>query len=208
MLTAVTLIVIGYLAVQVHDHRSPTQLNVYIGSRHHAINGHRQDADDQPLLSIEVHIGHPGPQPLPGGIPRLIHQTWKDEHVPDKFGDWPSSWKQHNPDWVYTLWTDDDNRRLVQRHYPWFLDTYDSLKHPVMKSDAARFFYLHRYGQLCLVCSPVVNSLDTRYGGVYADLDFECIRSLDELLSPHRGTVLAQMGQNTSFEHSLPYVKW
>lgn len=145
MLTSVTLIVIGYLAVQVHDHRSPTQLNVYIGSKHHGINGDQQHADDQPLLSIEVHVGNLGPPPLPGGIPRLIHQTWKDQHVPEKFGDWPLSWKEHNPDWVYTLWTDDDNRRLVERYYPWFLPTYDSLNHPVMKSDAARFFYLHRY---------------------------------------------------------------
>lgn len=56
------------------------------------------------------------------------------------------------------------------------------------------------------IYQPPTKKNTTRYGGVYADLDFECIRSINELLSPHRGAVLAQMGKNTSFEHSLPYV--
>ena len=44
------------------------------------------------------------------------------------------------------LWTDDDNRQLVKEHYPWFLDTYDSLPKPVMKADASRYLYMHHIG--------------------------------------------------------------
>ena len=44
------------------------------------------------------------------------------------------------------LWTDEDNRRLVTDHYPWFLDTYDSLPKPVMKADASRYLYMHHIG--------------------------------------------------------------
>ena len=44
------------------------------------------------------------------------------------------------------LWTDEDNRRLVTEHYPWFLDTYDSLPKPVMKADASRYLYMHHMG--------------------------------------------------------------
>ena len=44
------------------------------------------------------------------------------------------------------LWTDDENRRLVTEHYPWFLDTYDSLPKPVMKADASRYLYMHHIG--------------------------------------------------------------
>lgn len=89
MLTAVALFTIGYLAMQLHDHRPSTQINLHIGNSHHNHIHGAELADDRPLLSIDVHISHRAPKPLPGGMPRLIHQTWKDEHVPKKFGHWP-----------------------------------------------------------------------------------------------------------------------
>ena len=61
------------------------------------------------------------------------------------------------------LWTDEDNRALVQHHYPWFLATYDAMSRNVSRADAARYLYMHRYGGgvhtctacLCLhQCSP------------------------------------------------------
>ncbi len=83
-----------------------------------------------------------------------------------------------------------------------------------MKSDAARLFYMHRYDggssrtvrRACCVWCVHTRTRAHRHGGVYADLDFECLRSLDPLLGGLQGPVLAQMGHNTSFEHSLPYV--
>ena len=50
------------------------------------------------------------------------------------------------PEYLCRLWTDEDNRRLVTEHYPWFLDTYDSLPKPVMKADASRYLYMHHIG--------------------------------------------------------------
>jgi hypothetical protein len=44
------------------------------------------------------------------------------------------------------LWTDDDNRALVQHHYPWFLATYDAMALNVSRADAARYLYMHKYG--------------------------------------------------------------
>ena len=34
----------------------------------------------------------------------------------------------------------------MTEHYPWFLDTYDSLPKPVMKADASRYLYMHHMG--------------------------------------------------------------
>ncbi len=80
---------------------------------------------------------------LRGGIPALIHQSWKDENIPPIFQNWPDSWRTHHSEWQYHLWTDEDNRALIQYKYPWFFKTYDALQ-GVMQADFARLFYMHR----------------------------------------------------------------
>jgi mannosyltransferase OCH1-like enzyme len=35
----------------------------------------------------------------------------------------------------YVLWTDDDNRNLVERYYPDYLPTYDSLPKEIYRAD-------------------------------------------------------------------------
>ena len=58
---------------------------------------------------------------------------------------------------VSRLWTDEDNRKLVLDHYPWFLDTYDALPKPVMKADSVRYLYMHHLGgeSHATACSPM-----------------------------------------------------
>lgn len=98
-------------------------------------------------------------------IPKIIHQTWKTEDIPeDTFRkDWQDTWKEL-PGFEYRFWTDEDNRALIEEHYPWFLEQYDAYDVPIKRADAARYFILHKYG------------------GIYADLDLACLRPLDELL--------------------------
>ncbi|QKV94833.1 glycosyltransferase [Streptomyces sp. NA02950] len=98
-------------------------------------------------------------------IPSLIHQTWKDTDVPPRWRAWAASWRRHHPDWEYRLWTDADNRAFLEKHYPWFLPVYDGYPEPIMRADAIRYFLLDHYG------------------GVYADLDFECLRPTTDLLT-------------------------
>jgi mannosyltransferase OCH1-like enzyme len=43
-----------------------------------------------------------------------------------------------HPTWEYKLWTDVDNRELVRRHYPWFLEMYDGFPQNIMRADAVR----------------------------------------------------------------------
>jgi len=97
-------------------------------------------------------------------IPKIIHQTWRDRRIPAAFQRYVDSWKQRHPDWEYRLWTDRDNRRFIKRHYRWFLAQYDAYRWPIQRADAVRYFILHRHG------------------GLYVDLDFQCLKPLDALL--------------------------
>ncbi|MFT4115536.1 glycosyltransferase [Bradyrhizobium sp.] len=98
-------------------------------------------------------------------IPRIIHQSWKDENVPERWLPYQKTWRDKHPDYEYRFWTDDDNRRFVEQFYPRLLPTYDGYRHPVNRADLAR----------CLVVA--------HHGGIYADLDCECLRPLDDLLT-------------------------
>ncbi len=98
-------------------------------------------------------------------IPKIIHQTWKEKKVPPHLLGYSESWKKHHPSWDYRLWTDLDNRRLIQTRFPWFLRFYDNYALDIQRADAARIFILYEHG------------------GVYADLDIECLRPIDGLLA-------------------------
>jgi glycosyltransferase involved in cell wall biosynthesis len=100
-------------------------------------------------------------------IPAVIHQTWKDADVPAQWKKWADSWRLHHPGWGYRLWTDSDNRTFLQEHYPWFLPVYDGYAEPIMRADAIRYFLLDHFG------------------GLYVDLDFECLSPVDGILDGH-----------------------
>jgi len=97
-------------------------------------------------------------------IPRVVHQTWKDRDLPERWRALRNTWRAHHPGWELRLWTDADLRALVAQHYPAFLSIWEAYTHPISRVDAARYLLLHRHG------------------GVYADLDFECLRPIGPLL--------------------------
>jgi len=98
-------------------------------------------------------------------IPKIIHQSYKSlSTLPPLWSATPSRWQTLHPSYEYKFWSDDDNRRLIQNHYPWFLPTYDAYPAPIQRADAARYFaVLH-------------------HGGIYADMDIMPIRNVDPLL--------------------------
>ena len=97
-------------------------------------------------------------------IPHTIHQSWKSEIIPERFRSYVRSWRELHPNWEYRLWTDEDNRELIRQHYDWLLPTYDTYPYGIQRADMARLLYMHRFG------------------GLYVDLDFECLRPFDELV--------------------------
>lgn len=92
-------------------------------------------------------------------IPKIIHQTWKDDHLPEVFQILSQTWCNVLPDWEYHLWTDDMNRDFVRVYYPHFLQKFDSYPKAIQRADAIRYLLLQTYG------------------GLYVDLDFECLDS-------------------------------
>ncbi|XP_059172624.1 uncharacterized protein LOC131953459 [Physella acuta] len=93
-------------------------------------------------------------------IPKIIHQTWKNEDVPPEFVTWIKSWSDHHPDWEYWLWTDQSARKLISDKYPHLLDIYDGYLEPIRRADALRYIILHEYG------------------GLYIDMDMEALSSI------------------------------
>lgn len=97
-------------------------------------------------------------------IPRILHQMWKDEKLPEKWGRLRETWLHHHPDWEHRLWTDESLMAFAARHYPEMVPILEGYPAPVMRSDALRYLLLDHFG------------------GVYADLDTECLRPIDPLL--------------------------
>ncbi len=95
-------------------------------------------------------------------IPKIIHQTWKNNDIPDKWKVSPINWKKHHPDWKYILWTDKMIRDYIKIGYPQFLNIFDSYKHNIQRVDMIRYFILKDFG------------------GIYSDLDLYPVDNLDK----------------------------
>ena len=109
---------------------------------------------------------------LLGRRSKIIHQVWFGT-IPDRkkaakalegLKKYRDSWLIKNDSWGYICWNLDRCRKLVSRYYPQHLDMYDGYPYPIQRCDAVRYFILHRYG------------------GLYADMDYFCNRSWDEVL--------------------------
>jgi mannosyltransferase OCH1-like enzyme len=104
-----------------------------------------------------------------GNIPKNFLQTCKTKDIPDKWKSSPGSVRRYLPDWNYVLTDDVDNRKLVETHFPDFLETYDSFPRGIQRADAVRYIWLYLYG------------------GVYMDLDSELQKSIEPLFEETQG---------------------
>jgi len=93
-------------------------------------------------------------------IPKIIHQIWLGSPVPEEFESLQQSWiEQHmGRDWMYKLWTDEDVAQMQLYNQ----EFYDATDNYGVKSDILRWEILYTYG------------------GVYVDMDYECLRALDD----------------------------
>ncbi|CAG8165638.1 unnamed protein product [Penicillium salamii] len=86
-------------------------------------------------------------------IPKIIHQTYKNETIPEVWVEAQQSCIDLHPDYEYILWTNEKSREFIAAEYPWFLDTFDGYNYPIQRADSIRYFVL------------------AHYGGTYIDLD-------------------------------------
>jgi len=98
-------------------------------------------------------------------IPKRLHQFWVGGPLPDTFRVFAEGWQRAHPGWKYQLWGEDDLPPLRNQ------DLYD------------------RAGELCpgyegqLRSDIVRYELLYRFGGIWVDTDFECLKPIDELVS-------------------------
>lgn len=74
----------------------------------------------------------------PARIPKIIHQTWKDENVPLDWRAAQASCRAMHPDFEYRLWTDATAREFIAAKFPELLRTWDSYPFNIQRADAIR----------------------------------------------------------------------
>lgn len=120
-------------------------------------------------------------------IPRIIHQTWKTKETPTHFRGFAESWRNLHPSWDFVFWDDDDNEKFIAEHFPWFIRFYRRYEFDIQRVDAVRYFIL------------------LKYGGVYIDLDFECLKPIDALLADEQCVLCLEPREHCRY-HNLPYI--
>ncbi|KAH7137375.1 nucleotide-diphospho-sugar transferase [Dactylonectria estremocensis] len=113
-------------------------------------------------------------------IPRSLHQTCKNETIPEIWAASQQSCLKTYSGFEYKLWTDERARNFLHSEYPWFLDTWDNYPFPIQRADAIRYFVLYHYG------------------GIYLDMDTVC----HEAFPIHQ--IEANISHNSLFEATLP----
>lgn len=125
-------------------------------------------------------------------IPRVFHQIWinRDEPaLPERYRAWHQSWLHHHPQWTLRLWNLDnldfepEQRALI-----------DAAPSYAQKADILRYEILWRHG------------------GVYIDVDFECLRPLDSVIAGLEHFVVSENGRVLSIgiigaRAGSPYLK-
>lgn len=93
-------------------------------------------------------------------IPKIIHQIWIGPRpFPEKALKWKESWQKMHPDWEYKLWTNADVQHFDFANKKYF----NQATNWGEKADILRYELVYRFG------------------GLYVDIDFECLKPFDWL---------------------------
>jgi len=110
-------------------------------------------------------------------VPKIIHKMWLDKKEMDNEGPpegktnpiykkYIRSWKKNNPNHEYMFW----NRRKIEHIFnlpvakPYRDFYFNTLDKHIEKCDFSRYLILYLYG------------------GIYVDLDFECVKEMDSII--------------------------
>ncbi len=101
-------------------------------------------------------------------IPKIIHQIYFDmAGPPAHLSSISQSWKEKQPEWEYRFWNKQAVEQFLESDFQEYRPLYDSFPYDVQRWDFVRYLILYRLG------------------GLYADMDYECVESLDPLLWNH-----------------------
>eukprot|EP00879_Flechtneria_rotunda_P002422 GHRR01002619.1.p1 GENE.GHRR01002619.1~~GHRR01002619.1.p1 ORF type:complete len:352 (+),score=66.11 GHRR01002619.1:92-1147(+) len=131
----------------------------------------------------------------PYRFPKYIHQTVKDKSkLSCQARKAIDSWKALNPGYTYKLWDDDDIKDFMVKFYPGLVPVpFDEFLTGTERSDLWRILVLHQFG------------------GVYADIDVQCVKPIDHWNSDHSYDAEVLLGVENYQEnrtHPLHVVNW
>lgn len=106
-------------------------------------------------------------------IPKLFHQIWFQGAPPPLFESLSQTWKDKNPGWKLMQWEEKGMEKFIRDNFPEYLELYLSYNHWIYKVDFFRYFAIYYYG------------------GVFIDMDFECLKGIDDLLLLFKGAQVA-----------------
>lgn len=86
-------------------------------------------------------------------IPKIIHQTWKNNNIPKRWRISQKMWKKLHPSWQYVFWTDKSIEKYMRLNHRKFYKQWKEYPYHIQRVDAVRYFILKDFG------------------GVYSDLD-------------------------------------
>jgi mannosyltransferase OCH1-like enzyme len=93
-------------------------------------------------------------------IPKIIHQIWIGGELPARYSAFAGSWSALNPDFEYRLWNEEAITAILEGM---MAEIFHKTANYGAKSDIARYEILNKYG------------------GIYADTDFECLKPVSEV---------------------------
>jgi mannosyltransferase OCH1-like enzyme len=124
-----------------------------------------------------------------GSIPKIIHQT-----APVDKSKWHELWFEcqqswfdtfPQPEYQYKMWTDEDLDDLIKNDFPWFYEKYTNYDKNIKRIDMARYFILYKHG------------------GIYADMDYMCMKNFYHLLTPNKVTISESPYANEYLQNAL-----
>jgi mannosyltransferase OCH1-like enzyme len=109
-------------------------------------------------------------------IPKIIHQIWwqGEDNIPKTYPNHTTSWKTINKDYKYYFWDEQKIKKLLKSYPKNIQKRFNEYPRMIQKIDMAKFIILHTYG------------------GLYVDIDSECIKPINDLLK-NKKIVLIEM---------------
>jgi mannosyltransferase OCH1-like enzyme len=107
----------------------------------------------------EAYLHQPKPASSTYIIPKKIHFIWLGSPLPESCKMMVESWRRFHPSWKVKVWTDADVANFSFRNKA----VYDQAKNFGEKADILRYEILYSFG------------------GIYADIDFECLKPFDSI---------------------------
>lgn len=120
-------------------------------------------------------------------VPMILHQTApadKSKWHPS----WPvcqKSWRDNFSHYTYTMWTDEDIIKFIRERFPRFLPIFTTYDANIKRIDAFRYFLLYDYG------------------GIYADMDYECYKNFQHMLPAGKVSIAESTFAHERFQNAL-----